>query len=90
METSCCTTGLVCLLIFRGLAGIPYGPIWDWSEFISAVDYRHILLGGLLRHHLKIAVASIMSFWIHAAGSLVGACQPRSSILTAAQCSQVV
>ena len=37
--------GLVCLLIFRGLAGIPYGPIWDWEQYISAVDYRHILLG---------------------------------------------
>ena len=37
--------GLVCLLIFRGLAGIPYGPIWDWELYISAVDYRHILLG---------------------------------------------
>ena len=37
----------MCLLIFRGLAGIPYGAIWDWSQYISAVDYRHILLGAL-------------------------------------------
>ena len=36
----------MCLLIFRALAGIPYGPIWDWEAYISAVDYRHILLGG--------------------------------------------
>lgn len=43
-----CATGLVCLLIFRGLAGIPYGPIWDWELYISAVDYRHILLGKII------------------------------------------
>ena len=42
----------MCLLIFRGLAGIPYGPIWDWEQYISAVDYRHILLG----EHLKFVV----------------------------------
>lgn len=37
--------GLVCLLIFRALADLPYGPIWDWSQYITSVDYRHILLG---------------------------------------------
>ena len=43
----------MCLLIFRGLAGIPYGPIWDWTAYVSAVDYRHILLGGKQNQNLQ-------------------------------------
>lgn len=37
--------GLVCLLIFRALADMAYGPIWAWHRTITSVDARHILLG---------------------------------------------
>ena len=38
--------GLVCLLVFRKLTGEPYGAIWDFEAPITAVDWRHILLGA--------------------------------------------
>ncbi len=38
--------GLVCLLVFRALTGEPYGGIWDFEAPITAVDWRHILLGA--------------------------------------------
>ncbi len=38
--------GLVCLLVFRKLTGEPYGGIWDFEAPITAVDWRHILLGA--------------------------------------------
>lgn len=37
--------GLVCLLIFRSLSDMAYGPIWAWHRTITSVDARHILLG---------------------------------------------
>ena len=40
--------GLVCLLVFRKLTGEPYGGIWDFEAPITAVDWRHILLGALV------------------------------------------
>ena len=42
----CVCAGLVCLLVFRALTGEPYGGIWDFEAPITAVDWRHILLGA--------------------------------------------
>lgn len=46
MATFAVTAGVVCLLIFRALTGLSYGPIWAWEESITSVSARHILLGA--------------------------------------------
>ena len=51
--------GLVCLLVFRALTGEPYGGIWDFEAPITAVDWRHILLGaGGLGLRVRVELAS--------------------------------
>ena len=40
-------TGALCLVVFRGLSGIPFGAIWEFTAAAPHfhVDFRHVLLG---------------------------------------------
>lgn len=39
-------TGLVALVVFRGLLQRPFGAVWDFPDAFPEVDYRHVILGA--------------------------------------------
>lgn len=39
-------TGLVALVVFRGLLQRPFGAVWDFPDTFPEVDYRHVILGA--------------------------------------------
>lgn len=39
-------TGLVALVVFRGLLQRPFGAVWDFPAEFPEVDYRHVILGA--------------------------------------------
>lgn len=43
--TACVQTGMLCLVVFRGLSGFTFGQIWPFEEGLGAVDARHIMVG---------------------------------------------
>eukprot|EP00877_Chromochloris_zofingiensis_P002746 jgi/Chrzof1/12472/Cz06g35170.t1 len=43
----CVATGTLCLLVFRGIAGLQFGAIWAFTENLPTVDYRHVAIGML-------------------------------------------
>ena len=45
VATYAVATGTICLAVFRGLSGMPFGAIWTFSESVAELDYRHVLLG---------------------------------------------
>lgn len=61
----CVATGTLCLLVFRGIAGLQFGAIWAFTENLPTVDYRHVAIGTVCeqRHakhccvHLSMAYA---------------------------------
>ena len=51
-------TGLVALVVFRGLLQRPFGAVWDFPDAFPEVDYRHVLLGaGFWLYHEAHGVA---------------------------------
>ena len=49
IATYAVATGTICLAVFRGLSGMPFGAIWTFSESLAELDYRHVLLGESCR-----------------------------------------
>ena len=40
--------GAVCLVVYRGLSGMPFGQVWTFPEAFPVVDFRHVLIGRRL------------------------------------------
>ena len=39
-------TGTICLVVYRGLSGMPFGQVWAFPQEFPVVDFRHVLVGA--------------------------------------------
>ena len=66
-------TGTICLVVYRGLSGMPFGQVWAFPQEFPVVDFRHVLVGAPCPPPPMVTSVSCRQLTKPAAGMLIGA-----------------